>query len=312
MISSIFGKTKPVNYIILLGFLFLFYWFVHLIIFEKAYPIPELIYHGFVLAVLLFSIYAVNFIVKRNQITAAHSYVILYYTLLIIIFHKVLMDSNVIFCSLFLLLATRRVLSLRSLKEIKHKIFDASIWIAVASLFYDWALLYILLVFLAIYSYEPKNIRNWMVPFVGVGAVGLIVYSVVYISGSPGYMISHYRFEVDLHLDFFTYWVNSTKLIIYMVAIIISGILASINLGKLGQGKLITIRLLAFSLVIGLIITFFATSEEKFPVLLTFFPGAILMSQYIEVIKRVKLREAVLVISIFIPFLVLILDFIGK
>ena len=48
---------------------------------------------------------------------------------------------------------------MRSSRETKFKIFDATIWILVSSLFYDWALLYLILVYAAIYFYEPKNVR---------------------------------------------------------------------------------------------------------------------------------------------------------
>ena len=312
MISSIFGKTKPVNYVILLSFLFLLYWFVHLILVEQAYSLPELVYHGFVLSILMFSIYVVNFIVKRNQVTAAHSYTILFYTILIATFYRVVLDDNVIFCSFFVLLATRRVLSLRSLKDIKQKIFDASLWILVSSLFYDWAVLFLLMVFLAIYSYEPKNIRNWLVPLVAFGAFSLVGLSIVYLLDRTEFITSHYRFEVDPRFNFFAYWINNTKFIIYMVAIVISGILASVNLGKLGQGKLITMRLLAFSLLIGLLITIVNTEDNVYPILLTFFPGAVLLSQYIEVLKREKLRDALLVIAITTPVLILLADFISR
>ncbi len=310
MISSIFGKTKPINYVILLSFLFILYWFIHLIVFNMTYGIGGLAYHGLVLAILLFSIYVVNFVVQRNQISGTNSYTILFYTILIAVFYKVLLDDKVIFCAFFLLLAIRRLISMRSLKDTKHKIFDASLWIVIASLFYEWAIVFLLAVFLAIYSYEPKNIKNWMVPILAFGAVAVIGLSILYFSDNLAYLKGHYQFGIDL--DFFSYWLNSTKFIVYVLAVVISGILALINLGKLGQGRLITMRLLAFILFIGLLITLVNTSEREFPILLTFFPGAVLLSQYIEVIKRVKLREAILVISVVTPFLVMLADFISK
>ena len=55
----------------------------------------------------------------------------------------------------------------------------------VSSLFYDWAVLYLVLVFIAIYMYEPKNFRNWLVPVAGVFAVFMIAYCVLVLANRP-------------------------------------------------------------------------------------------------------------------------------
>ncbi|HET8737383.1 MAG TPA: hypothetical protein VFM69_12365, partial [Pricia sp.] len=62
MISLIFGKTKPVNYIIILGFLFLFYWFAHFLLFDRIYSAGELLPHLLLLGTLMFSVFVVDFI----------------------------------------------------------------------------------------------------------------------------------------------------------------------------------------------------------------------------------------------------------
>ena len=115
MISGIFGKTKPINFIILQGFLFVFYWFVNFVLYKNHYGPEKLVTKFVALGILLFSVFLVDFIVKRNQITATNSFAILYFTMLIVIFPEVLLDDNSIFCNFFLLLALRRLLSLKSL-----------------------------------------------------------------------------------------------------------------------------------------------------------------------------------------------------
>mgnify|MGYP001569606936 FL=1 len=151
MISCIYGKTKPINFIILQGFLFVFYWFVNFVLYKNHYGTEKLVTKFVVLGVLLFSVFAVDFIVKRNQITATNSFAILYFTMLIVIFPEVLLDDNSVFCTFFLLLALRRLISLKSLKNLKLKILDATIWTLIASLFYDSPIVYLVLVGIANY-----------------------------------------------------------------------------------------------------------------------------------------------------------------
>ena len=151
--------------------------------------------HILVLSVLLFSIMVVNFIVKRNQISGTNDFTIFYYTLLIILFPDVLRDSNAILSSFFLLLSMRRLISLKSLKNIKLKVFDATFWIVAASLFYDWVLLFLILVYICIYVYEPKNIRNWLVPLVSVASAFIIIYTFLILTGNTSFISDHYRFR---------------------------------------------------------------------------------------------------------------------
>ncbi len=312
MISTIFGKTKPINYIILLGFLFFFYWTVHFLIFKRAYTPEELLLQTVVLAVLLFSIFVVNFIVKRNQITGTNAFTILFYSACLVVFSTTITDNNAILCNFFLLLAQRRLLSMRSLKEMKLKLLDASLWIAVASFFYDWALLFIILVFIAIYFYEPKNIRNWLVPFIGVCTVGIIVYGVLILLDKTTMIREHYRFSFTLTANWITYWASSAKLTIYILLTLFAGFWAFLKLGKLGTGKLITMRLIAISFVIGLVLTLLKTSPVSFPVLITFFPAAILMTKYVEVIKKVNIKELILIAFVTLPLIVFLTESVVK
>src|SRR5690606_9238103 len=108
----------------------------------------------FILGFLMFTIFIVDFIVKRNRLSGTNSFALMYYTLLMVVFPEVLIDSNGIFCSFFLLLSIRRIISLRSLRDVKLKLFDATLWIMVASLFYEWALLYLIVVFAGLYFYD--------------------------------------------------------------------------------------------------------------------------------------------------------------
>ena len=307
MISSIFSKTKPVNYLLLLGFLFFFYWAVHYFRYQRIYSLDEYLYWGFLLGMLLFSIFLVNFIVKRNQITGSNSYAMFYYVLLIVAFPEVMTDENAIPCSLFLLLAARRILSMRSLKNLKTKIFDATLLTAVASLFYDWSLLFLILVFVAIYFYEPKNIKNWLVPVTALCTVALIASGLLIVIGIPDYLYEHYKFSLSLDRNFAALWTYSSKLILYAALIILTGILAFLKMGKLGLGRIITVRLIAISVSIGLVVTFLKSNADVYPVLITFFPGAVLITKYVEVIKRQKIKELVLVLSVLIPFVLLLL-----
>jgi len=312
MISSFFGKTKPINYIILITFIFVFYWFVHFIVFDKSYDPLELFLQLVVLAVLSFSLFLLNFIVKRNKITASHSFAILYFTLFLLVFPETLVDNNSVFCTFFLLLAMRRLISIRSLKNVKLKVFDATIWIAVASIFYDWALLYLLLVIMAIYIYEPKNFRNWLAPFAALFAFFMILYCILVLQGRTEFLWDNYQFDYSFDKTYFLNWINSSKIILYIIGISVVGLISFLRVGKAGIGKVATLRLIAVLFLLGFVLEVLIATPGKYPIMVTFFPAAIFLSKYVESIKKANIKELVLMLSIFIPFMVFFIGLVIK
>ena len=203
---------------------------------------------------LLFSVFVVDFIIKRNKLTEANSFAMLFYAILIVAFPETLLDNDAILCSTFLLFASRRLISIRSLKNIKLKIFDATLWVMVSSIFYDWAILYLLLVFAAIYIYEPKNVRNWMVPLAAVFTVFMIGYGVLILAGNTNFLTEHYQLRFNFDTSYFLNLANSLKLVLYMLLIFALSIYAFLKLGKAGLGKIVTMRLIALSFIIGLVV----------------------------------------------------------
>ena len=306
MISSIFEKTKPVNFIILLVFLFLFYWSVQFYLFDLSMSNVEIAPSIGILTILLFSVFIVDFVVKRNKLTSTNSFAILFFTLLFVVFPETLGDNNAIFTSFFLLLAMRRLLSIKSLKNIKLKIFDASLWICISSVFYEWALLYLLLVFVAIYIYEPKNIRNWLV-IISVGFCFLmILYGILVLLDKPNFILEHYDFAINYNAIFPIKWWTSLKMTLYALFNIALAFSAFVHLSKSGVGKVIVMRLIAFSFVIGLVVNVLVTSENNNAVMITFFPSVIFIVNYLESIKKPKFLELILVSSILIPIIVFV------
>src|SRR3970282_2496096 len=115
-----------------------------------------------------------NFVSKKNGLSKNSSYTIFFYLLFLLFFPSILDNINLIFSNLFILLALRRLLSLQSLTASKEKIFDASLWIFVASLFHFWSIIFIVLVFISIMFHVARDYRNWILPFIAFFTAGII------------------------------------------------------------------------------------------------------------------------------------------
>jgi|GEM_PF-457402 len=313
MIQSIFGKTKPINFIIVLTFLFFFYWLVDFLFIERTFDTGQILFQFIVLAALMFSFFILNFIVKRNKMTGVNSFALLFYVLLMVLFPETILDNYAVGCSFFMLLALRRLIAMRSMKNFKLKIFDATLLTMIASICYDWAVLYLFLIFIAIYIYEPKNIRNWIVPLAGIFVFFMIAYALSVLAGETDFLLNHYRFDFSLEKSRFMDLAKSSKRVIYVLLICISGLLSFLKLSKVGVGKIVTLRLIALSFLIGLVLEVLLSGSEAHPLLLTFFPAVVFLTNYVESIKKPNIKEIVLMVSIVVPLLVFATDLlIGK
>lgn len=171
MLTSFFNKSKPINFLTVGIFMVLYYAFEN---FFTGNPPLTVIYFfkkiGFFLVYLLLMV-LVNFIVKRNQVTKRNTFTIVIFALFTVSFSGILKNGDVLVAGFFVLLALRRIISLKSGIAIKMKIFDASFWICIAALFFEWSLLFLVVVFFAILFHAANEYRNWLVPVTAVGCV---------------------------------------------------------------------------------------------------------------------------------------------
>ncbi|MFS4415452.1 DUF6427 family protein [Maribacter sp. 2307ULW6-5] len=307
MISSIFGKTKPINFIILAAFLLSFYVFVQWGVLVQGTGSWSFFIVALSLALLLFSLFVVDFIVKRNKLTENNSYAILFFCLLIVLAPEVLASPNNVFCHLFLLFALRRIISLRSLKEVKLKVFDATFWVLVSSLFNPLSLVFLLLVLVSIAIFEPKNIRNWLSMLPAFVSFLLMLLAATYFFGSPGFVGEHYHFGHLLELEFNWGMGRFVKLGLFVAVAVFLVLFSFLRNARTGVGKILSYRLLTMVVMLGLFMVLLAPSEGNGALLITFFPITVFATNAIEAIKREKMREAVLVGCVLGSFLTFVI-----
>lgn len=174
MIASLFSKTRPINYVIVgLGLLlpYILYKYIDIV---DAVSINLIVKESFIFLIIGVSFFLVNFISLRNSLTKNDNYAILIYLIFILLFPNILSNTTVLISNLFLLLALRRLISLKTLSSPKEKIFDASFWILLSAIFHFWTIVYIVLVFISIIFHSGKDYRNWLIPFISIFCVSIL------------------------------------------------------------------------------------------------------------------------------------------
>ena len=180
MITSFFRTSKPLHYLI---FLVLFF---AIFVFQSFYnhninqsPISYFTLFGvFFLFLATFFVYV--FIITKNDLTQKNSFAALYLCLFIGIIPQFFLTPIVMLSNLFVLLGLRRIFSLKKNLNTKKKLFDAGFWIALATIFYPWAILYFVPLFVAILMITSDYFKNTFAVFFGALSVSLTAFFYIF------------------------------------------------------------------------------------------------------------------------------------
>jgi hypothetical protein len=305
MITSIFSKSKPTNLIIgvLIIALASVFAFFKIRDYGLHYTAITKLIGGFVLS--CFAMLLLNFIISKNSLSKTNTLEVPLYSCFLLLIPESTAYFDVVVANVLLLLGVRRIISLRSQKQIKHKLFDAALCIALASLCYTWAVLYFLVVFLAVSLHTENKIRHWLIPIVGCMTVYIIAYCVCFVID---YELFEYMFnQYQIHLDFGHY--NTSRFKISITVILLLGFWASwFYFSSITQRKksvrpayYITIALA----VIALFINGLTLQKNGAALLFLFAPLAIILANYIEELKKGWLKESILGVCLVLPFVLL-------
>jgi len=281
MITSFFNKSKPNNYIII--FLLALIGFV--IAITKYNTLPLNLYNGLKLTLnfglTYLSIFVINFIVKRNDLTKDNTYAVLAYVIGLLLFPQTFLNVKIIVSNLFIILALRRLLSLSSQKNTIKKLLDFGVLIAIATLFNKWALTGFVLVFIALVYNPEKRFNYWLLPFVGFLSISILSYVVyLYMPNLLSYIdvVFYYKW-----LTFKTYnWKFNFALVVFLILTLISLLYYLQGIKNKKRIKQPAFYLVVFSWVVFCFITLIQPTKTSSEVLFLFMPSSIIIANSLQ------------------------------
>src|SRR6187431_1399489 len=204
MITSVFKKSTPFNFSLVLILMLVFFFLYQIQDVTWTKSVISILESIGLLLVLLATIFLTSFISKRNGLSRDSTYTAFFSLLFLLFFPNLLNNTNLILANFFVLLAIRRLISLQTLKETKEKLFDASLWIFVAALFQFWSILYILLVFLSVIFHVSRDYRNWVIPFIALLGVSILFVLSTLIFDIHSINFLQEKAKISLSLDYFS------------------------------------------------------------------------------------------------------------
>lgn len=302
MITSVFKKSTPINYslmiICVLSIFFLYQFYSA----QWSNSLIEVAKKGGLLLFIFGSFFLVNFIAKKNGLTKDSGYIVLFFFLFLMFFPTIWNNYNLILSNFFILLAMRRLVSLQTLKAPKEKIFDASVWIFVASLFHFWAIIFILLVYISIIFHVSRDYRNWLIPFVALFATSIIVVFYALVFNKPLMELYVQKSSIHLELDYFKNDFQNLALSIYAVVVVFFLFSAVFSLTNKPLNLQASYKKILFAFIIGITIFFLSSNKSNEILVYTFFPMAVMATNFIEYNQSKFQKEIVLAITILAGF----------
>ena len=301
MISRFFSTSKPIHYVIVILLTLIVFMITRIHNFDGSLNLILVLKQTVFFSVVVISFFVLDFLVSKNSLTKRNSYKILFFGLFISILPITVQIDNVLISNLFVLLSMRRIISLRSNLRVKKKLFDAAFWIGIATLFYFWAILFFILVIAALIFYSINQVKNWIIPFIGLLTVVIIISGYIIIENNSFNDLYTY-FEVT-SFDFTKY--NTLDLIVG-ITILISFELWTLwfyirNLKIKIKRQRPSHILVIIGLIISVVIIVIVPNKNGSEFIFMFAPLSIIMANYIESLKEQWFAELFIWILILTP-----------
>ena len=291
MIASVFGKTRPFNYLTIGILLFVFFITKNVIASETNVSLGHYLQEFLLFVVVFASSFLINFIALKNELTKTNNYALLLYFVFLLFFSSYFQNKNIIIANFFLLLALRRLISLKSMVSTKEKIFDASFWILIAALFHFWSLFYIVLVFIAIMLHVSRDYRNWVVPFIALVAVTLLFFLVN--SFFDNSLLSSLLSKTYISFDFY-YFENIYQRLAFALFTSLSlfaFVLQIFDIPNKALNMQSSHKTILFSFLLGIGIYIISANKNNGSLAFCFGPLAIIGANFIEKMESKWLKE---------------------
>ncbi|WP_029036354.1 DUF6427 family protein [Salinimicrobium xinjiangense] len=304
MLTSFFSNSRPINFIIVAVFIVLFYIAANFNVFLSS-SFWGILQEVGILLVLILSVFILNFISGRNELTGRNAYKSILFAGFLCMFSAALQNNDVILANLFILLALRRILSLKSQKDIVKKIFDATFWVGVASLFYFWSILFLFVVYFGVLVHVGHRFKNWLVPLVSLLSLLSIVTSVDLLITDTFYTFSDWYQQSNFNFENYRQSALLIPVAFLFALTLWSSFFYMLIIQKASANAKASLFLILLCAGVAITVGVLAPNKNGSELLFFFAPLAIIVTNYFQNMEDKWFKETLLVLVVLLPVLLL-------
>lgn len=307
MLSNFLSKSRPINYLIILMILVIFFFIG---VFSDANLKLTLFLFGKILmniTALFFMVLLINFVIRKNTLTKDNSYSLF----LVVIFFAMLPNtmkwSTVFLSNVFLLISLRRIFSLKNNVRTAIKIFDAGFWLGISVLFYSNLILFWVVLLMGLVFYQRLNIKNFTISILGMFIPVFLFYVYCLTFNQLPIFNNIFNFQMENDIVFYG------KLTILIPITILSSLtiwsIISITSGihKISTKNKSSWFLVLTTLWIAILISYYKVDKNGSELIFLFFPASVIMANYFQKEKDKIFRNLILYLIFFVTIAVYLL-----
>ncbi|WP_299675320.1 DUF6427 family protein [uncultured Dokdonia sp.] len=302
MLTSFFSTSKPIHTIIVLVYMSISYFTANNQLFFGDFTWKGFLQVLGIWLLFIMTLFILNFVSQKNELTKRTSYRILLFASFASTLPVALQTPNIIIAGVFVMLAMRRILSFRSGLHMERKLFDAGLWLCLATITYFWTSTFSILLLAGLLFYGSTILRYWFIPLLAIICVGVLCTCyVIFIGEDQSFILTIID---DFSFDFSSY---TSLTLLVPIAVFSTLFLWTIpryiqdsKRAVIAQRPLyLLVIFMAIIAVTVVIITNNKTGAEWYFFLI---PLAIIMTNYLENASGKFFKEFLLWIVVLLPF----------
>ena len=308
MLANFFGKSNPVNFIVIFS-IFLGFYLTNSISSISLATLNFSLVLEYILMLIFFLVFFFffNFILSKNKLTLYNSYGFLIFVLLFGFFPDTMSSRHELFLNILVLIYLRRVYSLRSGKDLYKKIFDSGFWLGVLFLIAPKTVLFGILLFLSIWLFQKINFRTLLIPCLGFLAPLICFATYCFWFDQTEEFIASFFWYANYNFELFT---DSS----IFIPTIVLGTLVLISI-LVKTPKVISISgnyrnywiLILFNLFIAITILLIQNTLNESQLILLFFPISVILTNWLESIQKPFLKNIFIAALLCTPIILFII-----
>ena len=302
MLANFFGKSKPVNFIIIIVLFFMYYVLDFIVVQNFEINLDYLFKFLLTFPLFLGLFFLFNFVISKNNLTRDDSYGFLLFVIGLGFLETVVLDYEIVLTYLLLFLFFRRLYSLRTLKIVYQKLFDAGLWLGVLVLISPSYVLYLILLYAAIYLFAKITIRTVLIPIIGLVTPFFLYFT--YLFWNDDLATFNQLFDVVLMIDISFYLTSyyAIFLMLFLIFTAVSILLRTGNIMSVSNRFKKSWVLLLLHLVIAIVFIAFVDKKNGIELISFLIPTTIIIANWICTLQKKLIINIVLMVFLLLSF----------
>jgi hypothetical protein len=296
MLANFFGKSKPVNFIIItvlfLGYFILNHFQQEIEVYNAAFLLEEsaclFLFFG------MFFLY--NFIITKNRLTKDDSYAFLFFVLVLGANSTFFIGFRMLIVNIFLLLFFRKIYSLRTYKSVLQKLFDAGFWLGICFLFEPFSIVFYLVLLVAVSLFLEISKRTILIPILGFATPVFIYFTYYFLTDSLAVFEKLFEFSPTFNFQLYNTIPNHLILGLLLVFVIVSILIKTGHIFAVSNQFKRSWALLILHLLVSVVFVAFIKEKDGSELMIVFIPATIIIANWIASVEKKWLISAVLLL----------------